>query len=286
LATEDVKSKQILDRSSFILQDGAVLDFVNGAEASIRGIGNLTLQNGGFIKPTVPCSLLVGDDNLDDIELKVYGNSEICLDLPDATGVAKMSLQKADLSLYFQNGGMLTIGQNGLFELNVSGDQFSTGLIKELSFGHNGYLYIKAGGTFSFAPSRIEFQGNRDYSFAWKGSQSNISGMGLIKYVGYPGDVGFVAKLNTESEALFTDIDQLHFEDLAKYLVNKLPSLNVSIWFDKPDGTSAVRTKNNVNVALLAGDKIYSDDKTTGEIFGRDVTRKSFTITADGKKSK
>lgn len=282
LATENTKSKSITNKASLIFKDGVVLDFASGANSSISGIGNIILQNASAIKPSVSGSLAIGASNSDEISINVSGNSQICLEAPYITGVARISLSKLNASLIFEQGGQLIIGANGVFELNTLNGQPSRGVITELSFKNNGLFAIKDNGNFVLSQNRLQGGSQNNYDLSWSGVLARIVGGGYLVYNDVKAAKSFTGKVFALDQSLFTDIPEITLDQLALMLVSKMPEiLKTSTLFERPDGIEAVMTNKNVIKVLLAGDVVEGDD-SDGTIYGTDAKGDDFSISADG----
>lgn len=284
LATEDSKTKEISNKSTLILTDGAVLDFADGANSKIDGIGNIIVQRAAAIRPSNAGSLVIGSSITDEISLNVTDNAQICLENPYINGISRISLQKMVTNLNFEKGGMLIVGANSIFELNVLNGAIANGVVTALSFGDNGFLVVKDNGYFRFAENRSETGSQKNYDFSWVGFLSNIRGGGYVEYKNISASKSFTGQVVGTSPELFTDVSNMTFEHLAYLLVDQLPvELADSIWYIKPNGLGVVITKNNVKVNLIAGDIIDREDEK-GNIYGIN-NDKEFKITANGVRS-
>lgn len=281
LATENSKTKTITNKSSLIFKDGATLDFASGANAKIEGMGNIIIENSSSIKPSVPCSLTIGSSESDDISVKVSGDSQVCLECPFIEGYARISMQKLTTSLSFEKGGFLTVGANGIFEINALNGNLSRGVVTDISFKNNGTLVIKDNGLFVVASNRVAGKFNQYYDFSWGGFLANIAGGGFVQYIDTNSARSFIAKVFALSDSLFEDISSLDFYEFAKLLASKEPSLlTTCTLLERPDGICEVITRNDVKVTLLPGDVIEYDDPS-GTIYGENNGNR-FTISADG----
>ncbi|MFH1254036.1 MAG: hypothetical protein V1646_01235, partial [bacterium] len=291
-----------VQRAQLIIHDGAILDFDENAVVNITGIGKISLQDRGYIKPSVPCALVIGSyqNENDDINIEVTGSSKISLDLLESS-VSKTPISLASISLWnltsninFQNGGILSIGKNGLFEINCNNSALKPGNIQMFSFDGHGALFVKNDGILRMAPNKIDKSTGWDYKLDWFGFETTVNRSndndqnGTIEFVNFANKQtgSFIGIINPSNIALYKDYyksnaTDITFEKLASILVNQKYDLQVSTLYNDPDGNQFIRTKDGISVQLKSGDVIDSDNKNTGKIFGHNE-QKNFVILANG----
>ncbi len=291
-----------IQRAQLIIHDGAILDFDENAVVNITGIGKISLQDRGFIKPSSACSLIIGSETLqnDDIDIEVTGSSEISLDLLESSAsktpiaLASISLWNLTSNINFQNGGVLSIGHNSVFEINCDDSTLKSGNIQKFSFDGRGALFVKDNGTLRMAPNKIDKTTGWDYKLDWFGFENTINRSadndqnGIIEFVNFSNKQSgsFIGIINPSNVTLYKDYYKsnstgITFEKLASMLVNQKSDLQVSTLYNDPAGDQFVRTKNGLSVQLSSGDIIDSDNKDTGKIFGHNADD-SFVILANG----
>lgn len=224
----------VSNKPTFILTDNAVLDFVSGALVNFTGVGTLLITNGAMIAPSLPGSLVIGNPltALDDIDVSVLNDGEIRLETlaTAAEDRRRISLQNVTTSLVFEHGGILTVGNNGLFEVNLDGAALKPGRVRKISFGHNGQFFIKGTGIFALAASRVvnmsngvmwnDQQVNRgiEYPLQWIGSQSRMGGAGKVLYYTSAASSGGI--FNPLNPTVATDITSITAAQLAQLLIS------------------------------------------------------------------
>lgn len=212
------------NKPRFVLTDGATLDFATNANVNFSGYGTIEITNGAKLAPTTTGNLNIGYPmtyaaaisiekdptytpvptpgllSYDDMDLLVSNNGEIRLDLPTSisgTGVARVGIQQAKSQISFEQGGMLTVGNKGVF--NINSDTRPTpslvkpGALRMLSFGYCGKLWIKAGGEFAIGSNTKATQEmttwnglpiikSQELPFIWYATQSTMCGAGTVQY--------------------------------------------------------------------------------------------------------
>ncbi|MFA6535518.1 MAG: hypothetical protein WCS92_04635, partial [Candidatus Babeliales bacterium] len=187
-----------VQRAQLIIHDGAILDFDENAVVNITGIGKISLQDRGFIKPSAACALMIGSETNknDDIDIEVTGSSEISLDLLESSisksrTLASISLWNLTSNISFQNGGTLSIGNRGLFEINCDDSTLKSGNIQKFSFDGRGALFVKDDGVLRMAPNKIDKSTGWDYKLDWFGFETTINRSndndqnGIIEFVNF-----------------------------------------------------------------------------------------------------
>ena len=224
--------------------------------------------------------LFIGDEQTDDIDLNVVGSSEISLS--SESGLARISMEYLTSNVNFENGGVLTIGKNGSFELNCSDSDLRRGHIKQISFDGKGGLFIKENGVFKLAPNRVDPTTGYGYKLAWLGSELRLGGNGYVQFTDYRATGNFFGKVCPSNVNIYFDYNGLSFEQIASLLVNQNSGLTVSTLYTDASNNQFVRTKLGISTQLKPGDTIDSDNATSGKIFGHDVQNTPFVISANG----
>ena len=282
-----------IQRAQLIISNGAILDF--GKNVNINGIGKIILQDRGYIKPSAASSLIIGSNNNqadNDIDIEGIGNGGISLALPEgSTGQTSISLWDLTSNLNFSSG-VLSVGNNGLFQINCSGSTLIPGNIKKFSFNGRGNLFIQEGGTLRMAPNKINNSTGWDYKLDWSGSEMSVTNNngqnGIIDFVNFENKRygSFTGIFNPSNIDLYKNYyksnkTDISFSKLASMLVNQNSILLVSTLYNNPDGNQFVRTKYGISVQLNSDDVIDSDDENTGNIFGHNE-QENFVILPDG----
>ena len=285
-----------IQRAQLIISNGATLDFDKNAKVNISGIGKISLQDGGYIKPSAASSLIIGsNDNQsdNDIDIECTGSSEFSASLPEGvTGQASISLLNLTSNLNFKSGGVLSVGNNGLFQINCSGSTLKPGNIQQISFKGRGALFVKEGGILRMAPNKIDKTTGWDYKLDWLGSEMSVTNNtlqdGIIDFVNFKNRPkgSFTGIFNPLNEYLYKNYYKsndtgLRFGELAAILVNQDSELSVSTLYNSPSGNQFVRTIAGISAQLNSGDVIDSDDEETGKIFGHNG-QANFVILPDG----
>ena len=291
-----------IQRAQLIIHDGATLDFDENAVVNISGIGKISLQDRGYIKPSAACALIIGseEDVNDDIDIEITGSSEISLDLLESSSsrstvsLASISLWNLTSNINIQNGGVLCIGNRGLFEINCNNSTIKSGNIQRFSFDGRGALFVKDDGVLRVAPNKIDKSTGWDRKLDWFGFASTVNRSndndqnGIIEFVNFKNKTSgsFTGIINPSNTALYKDYyknneTDITFEKLASMLVNQKSDLQVSTLYNNPNENQFIRTKDGISVQLKSGDVIDSDDKNTGKIFGHNE-QKNFVILANG----
>jgi hypothetical protein len=268
-------------RSQFILSDGATLDFVSGATAQIKGVGQISLQNGGLIKPSVKGTLIIGSSTSsgDNIDIEVVDSSAISL-----ANAFTISLWYLTSNIQVQNGGTVSIADPSVFEVNCHGSTLKPGNIKQFAFDGHGALYVKEGGTLKLAPnggnSKLDW-----FGFEAVVNRANCNNQnGIIQFFNSSGLFinGVVDPSNINIYMDYYGSTDITMQKIASLLVTQNSKLTVtSYYYDPTAKLFFVITKKNVKVALKSGDIIDSDNATTGEVFGHNG-QTSFVILANG----
>ncbi len=244
----------VTDKPKFVLTDNAVLDFVAKAATSFKGIGTIEITNAGMIAPSTIGTMVIGNPatTLDDIDLIVWKNGEVRLDvptIPDAVlntipeadralqAKARISFQNVTTTIMFKQSGTLTVGDNALFEINTSGRNRKRGRVRTVSFGYDGQLFIKGSGKLSIASNQtvsallgMDWNGehvNRgvELPFKWFGTQSRMGGDGLVEYVA-PANPdparyrGFTGTFAPTKAGVATDNASILAEDFVRLLIS------------------------------------------------------------------
>jgi hypothetical protein len=214
-----------IQRAQLIIHDGAVLTLTPEAQARISGVGALSVQDGGYINLTSPGTLFIGDDQKDDIDVEVFGASEVKLNnRSEISGLARISMEYLTSNLKFENGGVLSIAKDGSFEVNCSDSALRRGHIKQISFDGHGGLYIKENGVLKLAPNRVDPKTGYGYELDWLGSELTLGGDGSVQFTNYKTAGSFVSKFAPSNSKIKYDYygqTALTFEQIATMLANK-----------------------------------------------------------------
>ncbi len=262
------------NKPRFILTDGATLDFVSKATANFAGFGTIEINNGGMIAPSSVCNFNIGApqtyikpqdstkeptytaiaspsySKLDDFDIIVKNNGEIRLDLPAALATtlgadwalkARIGIQYATTSILFGQGGMLTVGNNALLDINadtraafVDASRLKPGRIRSISFGYNGILFIKPTGKLALGASALspitdttgllwngqQLLKGQEMPFSWFASQAQMGGAGSVHCPAKAAKNDVLGTFAPTKAALF--IDDTHL--VAKELITLMKS--------------------------------------------------------------
>jgi hypothetical protein len=253
------------NKPRFILTDGAILDCTKKATVNFGGCGTIEVDNAAMICPSTVCNINIGAPQtysssagytpntsisyykLDDFDVIVKNNGEIRLDLPaslasslgaDWRFAARLGIQYASVTVSFDLGGVLTVGNNALFDINadsrLSGDaRFKLGRVRLFSFC-NGDLFVKAGGKISLAANmrspitdvdplswiNQQLRKNEEIPFSWKGSQIRASGAGSVAYLDKKAANEFSGTFAPIKTTLLSDVSSIKMIDLAKNMIS------------------------------------------------------------------
>ena len=287
---------------SFILDNFATLVPASGATCIIKGIGKVTVQDGGTIDVRGYGEnryLKVGIDITDDIDFYVKGKGMIRLEggenpyrtvgysyTPSVGYYGNLSFGKGKFSLTLKQGGIVYIGDGGWLEFgSVLSEPTSSGHLKKLDFGPDGNFYLNTGGILSFSDN--DFISSAQLTSIWISDDSKIlgDGGGLVEYIGRSPKngfnyQGFVGTLQTKN-FIFKNISGLIPKDIAKKLLNKNTDLLSAIIYTNNSGTNKIRLKNGVRIDFVDGDVITRED-SFGNVFARSSSGREVSYKLDG----
>lgn len=313
IAFQGLKSASgiVSSRPKMIITEGAVMTPAQSARVTIKGIGRVEITQRGGIEMTKVGALIFGGASTylprtSDLELYVGGTGFISLaptaipqldeQLIESKGVARVSFQRTTVYIDIENSGVLSIGDNGRFEVNVEGTTLKTGKIESLFFHQNCLLGVTGSGCFSIGSNGLSQSLAMPLPFYWGGRlMGKLSGDGYIRYVDIDAGKSFTGKLSLYADP-FKTIPEITSEGLASLLVQLASALKVSTVYINQDGNRALRTVKGVSVLLQEGDVIVSDDwnqvspcdgRTNpfyGYVNGFDSNGLAFRYTPDGNR--
>lgn len=288
-------------RSALIFTNRATLSLEEKAQATIDGIGEIIVDNNGYVVLDKPSELLIGSKKSDDIIVSVE-SSEIRLTTNvvggDRSAKAIISCGLGGFDFSFKSAGRLIIGKNGRFELNAQEKVLRRGLVRSFDFSSSGMLFIDKTGVLAMGPNKVDSTTGADtaplislgQSLFWDGLGALTGESGSIEFVGRPanetGNIykGFIGRSGTRLRKLNKTIESISIEELTKLFVQRSDVLTQAVLYKESSGVYKLRTKNGISVTLNKNDQILSEDVTTGLVSGTNAG-KPFTINAAGVRS-
>lgn len=261
-------------KSTLAFMDSAELKIEVGGKLNIYGDANFVLDRGAQITIDEGKHLIIGDSIYDDFNIIVDRGSVIqvgtripCGTISSSFLEALFSIHKTTVSLDFEQGSALSIRGDGVFEINVLDGIESSGNLVKFNFDNDGLFAIenlgrlRLGRNRSIPPTFIEGTISWDN---WNGIIVNEC-LCMVEYVtGATLENGFEGRLQ---QNYFVQ-DSLAARDLVAKLINMVPGLSVSTVFYDINGNKKLRLKNGLIVDLKPQDEVYSDNPTSGFVYG------------------
>ncbi len=261
------------NKSTIAFKDSSELKIEENGLLRIWGDANFFLDNGAHITIGEGEHLIVGDSIDDDFNIIVDRASVIQIGtrIPCGTqscGFAKalFSIQKTAVSLDFEQASVLSIRGDGIFEINSLDGVEVSGNLKKFNFDNDGTLAIENLGRLRLGRNRSVAPAFIDGSIAWDNWNGRIVNecLCIVEYVTGGLETGFEGRLQ---QNYFVE-DAIAARDLVAKLINMVPGLTVSTVFYDIDGNKKLRLKNGLIVLLKINDEVYSDNSTTGYVYG------------------
>ena len=262
------------NKSTLSLQNSSDLKMEDNGTLRIWGDANLFLDSGAHITIGEGEHLIIGDSIDDDFNIIVDRASVIQVGtrIPCGTqsqGFAKalFSIQKTAVSLDFEQASVLSIRGDGIFEINALDGVEVRGNLKKFHFDNDGIFAIENLGRLRLGRNRsaapLFTEGTIDWD-NWNGRIVNEC-LCIVEYVtGAALETGFEGRLQ---QNYFVE-DTIVARDLVSKLINMVPGLSVSTVFYDINGNKKLRLKNGLIVDLKPNDEVYSDNPTTGYVYG------------------
>jgi hypothetical protein len=295
-------TSQVSSRPQFIVTDGATMTL--GALAALRfsGVGQVEVSNNGRIEISQAGTLIIGVDdakvdvngkptateNFNDFVITVLSNGEIDLYNMNSSGIganglARLSIRHTVSDISFNNA-LLFIDKNGVFEINADGTTLKPSILKGLSF-KPGTIMIRDNGLFSLG---VKNKTNKTLeSFSYDGllatfnRNNNESNPGFVRLIG-GGDVkGFTARLHAAASANSRVAAQTADKLIMALSQQDSEWVTFTLFIDE-NGARKIRNKNGHTYKLEAGESVYDEDVTTGDVTIKDAKGKGFAFMADG----
>ncbi|MBD3273486.1 hypothetical protein GF385_04020 [Candidatus Dependentiae bacterium] len=273
------------NKSTIAFTDSASLEIEDDGLLRILGDANFVLDRGAHINIGEGEHLIIGDSIDDNFDIIIDRASVIQVGSRIPCGTqscgfkkALFSIQKTTASLDFEQASILSIRGDGIFEINALDGVEKKGNLTKFHFDNDGLLSIENLGRLRLGRNRsfnsVEGTINWDN---WNGRIVNEC-LCMVEYVtGAVLESGFEGRLQQN----YFQQDSIAARDLVAKLINMVPGLSVSTVFYDIDGKKKLRLKNGLIVNLKTNDQVYSDNSTTGYVYGSN-RGKPFVIYLDG----
>lgn len=255
----------VVEFARFLLQDRP--QGVVETEAFIDGIGIICVDRGGEIRIGDVRHLIIGSAPEDDIVVMVDRNGAI-----HAQGRGSIiSLQQGRFDLDFEQGGMLSITDRAIFEVNSLKNTAAAGFVERWVFDTNGILNIDTDGI-------LRLSANRDnLPTFWENEGGDVRGDGLVEWQG----TRFAGRIQ---HRLFQDRRIQPFALVSAFVQRQTNLANSTVFIDS-QGRDVLRLQNGRLVYLRAKDVISRENSAGGVIGFNSVDGRTFTINLDGSRS-
>lgn len=276
------------NKSTLAFTDSAELKLEKEGNLRIWGDGNLILDRGAQITVEEQQHIIVGNSFADDFNIFVDRGSLIqvgtripCGSQSCSLFKALFSIQKTAVELDFEQASALDIRGNGIFEINALDGVDVRGYLRHFHFENDGILAMENLGRLRFGRNiSIDSVEQTTYWDNWNNRIINECQC-IVEYVtSAPLETSFEGKLQ---QNFFVD-DSIYTKDLTSKLINMVPNLSVSTVFYDKDGNKKLRLKNGLIVDLKPLDVVYSDNPTTGFVYGTN-NEIGFVIYLDGTRA-
>lgn len=266
----------------FILKDSAVLTLPGyGGTLRFQGKGNINLENSARIDVTPiheSAGIIVGNYSTDIIDISVIGTSQLKMRGDKQLGVvASFSFNEGQTSLMVDQGGIITVDENGVLEINSLDGAISSANFTQIYLGANTTFNLHPDGMLSLAPNKNELPVLGGNNIIWNNIATTMGlevggDIGLIRYLakasrpGYS-SLDFTGRLFLDNAYFNTGFDGNTALNISKILVNQNSNLTEAIEFIDSDGTKYIRLKNGALAPVAEGDVIVGENVTTGVVF-------------------
>jgi hypothetical protein len=276
------------NKATLAFTDSAELKLADESTLRIWGDGNLILDRGAQITVEEKQHITVGNSYDDDFNIFVDRGSLIQVGTRIPCGTqscslfkALFSIQKTAVELDFEQASALDIRGDGIFEINVLDGVETRGYLRRFHFDNDGVLAIENLGRLRFG--RNTSVAGQEQTINWDNWNGRIINECecIVEYVtSAPLETGFEGRLQKN---YFVN-DSIFARDLVAKLINIVPNLLVSTVFYDINGNKKLRLKNGLIVDLEPLDEVYSDNPTTGFVYGTN-SGVGFVIYLDGTRA-
>lgn len=273
----------ITQAPSLVITNNAILEVSPSASATIKGVGNFYITQGGLIN-VYKSGLQIGNASTDDIYLGIYTGGMLNVFGDSISSYGRISLVKAQMAIDLIQNGNITINDYGVFEINartnLSGDTSpEKGKITRFNIDASSALYINENGILTLANN---FYGGQN--IVWDSRGSNIVGNGYVEFIDVSASVGFIGKLQTDNNnaRFYSGASGYTAEQIVRKLVNQVSALTNAAVFTDFDGNKMLRFANARKVGITSGDTITSQNTAGSQVYGRDSSGRSVTYLNNG----
>jgi hypothetical protein len=186
---------------------------------------------------------------------------------------AKVTIQKATVTVLFDKASVLHIGTNGLFEINVNGDDLARGILTSFNVDNSSIVRI-------YDTGRLHLSDNIDSSnISWNHKNADIpihGDGGIVKHVSTTGTNNMEGRIPTTVTTVKTNTDNMSTSavaapTVAHHFVNQNPdNLANFTEFKDVSGNTQVRSPSGVVFAVETG--TITHETTAGGIYHLHVT--------------
>ena len=244
----------VSNKPMVMVSSDAQLTVVDGASATIAGVGRFYVTKKGRVEIDGTGHLLVGNETADDIETFVIQNGLVILE-----NGGTFSLSLANHYLIVKQGGMITVRDGGRFELNLDNGVVSRGVCHKFYVGSHGSIAVDGTGRFAFCANI--YDGVSEIPVDYRAKQGTLRGDGLVEFTDFKGALDtrcFVGKFVPENGSY--DNKDTELEEIAKSWVQTQSGLIDTTVFVGEDGNTYFRTSFDALVQLGTGETVVSDD--------------------------
>jgi hypothetical protein len=239
------------------------------ATMQLAGVGRIAVTENGTFGVNGHQQIIIGDSSSDEIDISVVGG--MIMSTGDTTGTGTISLQQGTSSLSAYSGGIISIQDQGVLEINTLNGVLAKGNFMGLLLDPHGQFALNKGGKLSFASNLNEPEISGKQYIIWKSintifSAAMANNAGVVEYVaGTPAagqfNRGFTGKFQLSNALLNTGLDGLTAEQLVRTLINQLdPTIfpTATLLNDKND-KQFIRLNNGALIAAVVGDVFKSE---------------------------
>jgi len=247
------KPRFVLSGNAYMLQ-GTPIGSNTESKSSFKGKGKIEVTTGGKIKIRDNQSLIFGGTlSTNDLDIFAYNNGKISV-----KGLnSRISLCNAICGLDVEQGGLISIGNYGVFEVNSLNQVSLPGAFNYLYFYDKGGLYIDKQGKFVIGDNLVSAS---IVDFDSTGASFDCNGS--LQYLQEPSFAGII----TADQQFYTNTTNLF--GVVENMLQQNLNLTLATQFIDKDGNRKVRLGNGVIVTLLSGDVVVRDDVYSYAVFG------------------
>ena len=269
------------NKPTIAFSDSSRLEITGADETvTIKGIGNILVDNGAVISIGTQRHLILGYAITDDIDI-IFDRGGV-LHVEGTT--AKVSLQKATSTVKFDHSSILSIGDNGLFEINVNSNVFAQGTLTSFIVDNDSKIRISDIGRLQLAANR---DGSNIYWNHKKGRISVVGDGGIIKLFesaslspAFEGRLPASSTIDQNTYAMGTSLTAVQ---VVQSLIQKYPSiLSLTTVFTDVSSNQVLRSANGTVVSMNTSDVVISED-SSGNVKGK-LGRVTFIYDVDGNR--